>query len=53
MIGDFPNAVTEAVAESLGTHESMATQILSNDKRLKDFAELLLDLFDEQKKRSA
>jgi len=31
----------------------MATQILSNNENLKDFVELLLDLFDEQKKRSA
>ena len=53
MIGDFPDAVTNAVAESLGAHESMATQILSNEKTMKNFAELLLDLFDEQKKRSA
>lgn len=53
MIGDFPDAVTNAVAESLGAHESMATQILSDKKTMKNFAELLLDLFEEQQKRSA
>jgi hypothetical protein len=41
MIGDFTHAVTEAIDESLGAQESMATQILSNEKRLKDFIELL------------
>lgn len=49
MIGDFPSAVTDAVAESLGAHESMATRILSDERTMKNFAELLLDLFEAQR----
>jgi type I restriction enzyme R subunit len=50
LIGDFPDAVTAAVAESLGAHESMATQILGDKRTMKNFAELLLDLFEAQRK---
>ena len=44
MIGDFPNAVQDAVMDSLQTHSDLATQVLQNEAVSKEFAHLLLDM---------
>jgi len=42
MIGDYPNAVQDAVMESLQTHSDLASQLLQNETVSKEFARLLL-----------
>jgi type I restriction enzyme R subunit len=42
MIGDYPNAVQDAVMDSLQTHNDLASQLLQNEAVSKEFAKLLL-----------
>jgi type I restriction enzyme R subunit len=51
MIGDYPNAVQDAVMESLQTHNGLASQLLQNETVSKEFAKLLLEVI--LKERSA
>ncbi|RRQ21968.1 type I restriction endonuclease subunit R [Thiohalobacter thiocyanaticus] len=44
MLGDYPNAVQDAVMESLQTHSDMASQILQDNDISTKFARLLLEL---------
>ena len=44
MIGDYPNAVQDAVMDSLQTHNDLASQLLQNEAVSKEFARLLLDV---------
>jgi type I restriction enzyme R subunit len=44
MIGDYPNAVQDAVMDSLQTHNDLASQLLQNENVSKEFARLLLDV---------
>jgi len=44
MIGDYPNAVQDAVMDSLQTHNDLASQLLQNEIVSKQFAHLLLDV---------
>lgn len=44
MLGDFPSLVTDAIIESMDAHQSLATQVLSNDKIKQGFAHLVLDM---------
>ncbi|TVM17098.1 type I restriction endonuclease subunit R [Oceanidesulfovibrio indonesiensis] len=44
MLGDFPNAVDNAVIESMETHSSLAKQYLSDERVKNGFARLLMDL---------
>jgi type I restriction enzyme R subunit len=44
MIGDYPNAVQDAVMDSLQTHNDLASQLLQNEAVSKQFARLLLDV---------
>ncbi len=54
MLGDFPSLVTDAIIESMDAHQGLATQVLSNDKIKKGFANLVLDMvYDHIKSKSA
>lgn len=44
MLGDFPVAMVDAIVGSMGAHENMAKQVLSEDKIQDGFARLLLDM---------
>jgi type I restriction enzyme R subunit len=44
MIGNYPNAVQDAVMDSLQTHNELASQLLQNEAVSKEFARLLLDV---------
>ena len=49
MIGDYPNAVQDAVMESLQTHNGLASQLLQNEVVSKEFAKLLLEVILKEK----
>jgi len=44
MLGDFPEAVQEAVIESMETHKDLAMQFLGNERVRRGFARLLMDM---------
>jgi len=44
MLGDFPTAMTDAIIGSMGAHNDMATQVLTENKVKDGFARLLLDM---------
>jgi type I restriction enzyme, R subunit len=44
MLGDFPVAMMDAIIGSMGAHENMAKQVLTEDKVKDGFARLLLDM---------
>jgi type I restriction enzyme R subunit len=44
MLGDYPNAVQDAVMDSLQAHSDMASPVLQDDTQLIKFARLLLDV---------
>ncbi|BAZ92614.1 type I site-specific restriction-modification system, R subunit [Thiohalobacter thiocyanaticus] len=49
MLGDYPNAVEDAVMESLQTHSDMAGQLLQNNSVSIAFARLLLEVILKEK----
>jgi type I restriction enzyme R subunit len=49
MIGDYPNAVQDAVMESFQTHNGLASQLLQNEVVSKEFAKLLLEVILKEK----
>ena len=44
MLGDFPDALTDAIIESMDAHQSMAGQLLGQDAVRKRFSRLVLDM---------
>lgn len=44
MLGDFPSVLLDAVVGSMGAHELMAKQVLTEEKVQSGFARLLLDM---------
>lgn len=44
MLGDFPNAMLDAIIGSMGAHENMAKQVLGEERVQQGFARLLLDM---------
>ena len=44
MLGDFPNAVQDAVIESMETHKDLAMQFLGNERVQKGFVRLLMEM---------
>lgn len=50
MLGDFPQAVQDAVMESLETHNGMASEVLRDKGIAAEFARLLLDLIIVERK---
>lgn len=44
MLGDYPDAVLDAVIGSMETHTDLATQVLSNEQVRRGFARVLLEL---------
>jgi type I restriction enzyme, R subunit len=44
MMGDFPSAMQDAIMGSMGAHENMAKQVLTEEKVQHGFARLLLDM---------
>ena len=49
MIGDYPNAVQDAVMDSLNTHNNLASQLLQNEAVSKEFARLLLNVILQER----
>ena len=47
MLGDYPDAVLDAVIGSMETHTDLATQVLSNEQVRRGFARVLLDILSE------
>ena len=44
MLGDYPNAVQDAVMDSLQAHNGLSSQLLQNEAVSKEFARLLLEV---------
>jgi type I restriction enzyme R subunit len=44
MIGDFPQAVQDAVMDSMGAHQKFAEKLLSDKQIRADFSRLMLDI---------
>lgn len=52
LLGDFPQAVQDAVMESMGAHNDIASQYLRDDDVARRFMEVILDLILYEQKKS-
>ena len=50
MLGDFPNAVQDAVLESSQTHQRMMLRVLEDEPTAEAFARLLLEMMLQPRK---
>lgn len=45
MMGDYPKVFSEAVMGTINTHKNLAASLLGDDKKMAEFARLMLKVF--------